>query len=77
MVTILEWWGLWGLKVLDIAWIFLAVFPMQCSGRCWSEADSSLWSGMSDVCGRSGKCGMGCDYAIWCHNMRGDEVSIS
>ena len=28
---------------------------------------------MSDICGRSGECRMGCDYAIWmCQGMNGN-----
>ena len=72
MVTVLEWWGLWGLKVLDIAWLFLAVFPVQYSRSCWSETSSVLWSGMSDFYGRSCECGIGWDYASWCHGISGN-----
>ena len=65
MMTVLELWDLWGLKVLGKAWLSsLAVFPVQFGGSCWSDTGSSLWStAMSDICGRSGKCGIGCNYA--------------
>ena len=68
-VTVLEWWGLWGIEGLGCSF---AVFPVQCIGSCWSGTGSSQLSGMSDVCGRSGKCGMGCDCTSWCHGMSGD-----
>ena len=42
--------------VLDVAQLFLAVFPVQCSGSCWSKSGSGPWnSGVSDVCSRSGE----------------------
>ena len=66
-MTVLEWWGLWGLKVLDVAW--LSSFPVHFSGSCWSETGSGLWHiGMNDVWERSGECGMGCDYPHWMHH---------
>ena len=61
MVTVLEWGIYAGLKVLDIVWPSWAVFPVQCSG---SETSSGLWHSMSDICGRSGKCGIECNYAF-------------
>ena len=66
MMTVLEWWVYRELKVLIVAWLFLVVFPIQCGVHCWSKTSSGPWnSGMSDICRRSGKCGMGCDYASW------------
>ena len=48
-----------------------------CSRSCWSESGSGPWnSGLSDVCGRSGECGMGCNYASWmCHSGNGIRAS--
>ena len=66
---------LWGLKVLGVALLSsLAVFPMQCGESCWSETGSGPWnSGMSDIGGRSGECGMGWNYAWWvCPGASGD-----
>ena len=74
-MTVLEQWDVWGLKVLGTDLLSsLAVFPMQCSESCWSKTGSSPWnSGLSDACGRSGKCEMGCDYAFWvCHGVSDD-----
>ena len=69
MMTILEWWGLLGVW-RSWMWLFLTVSPVQCSGSCWNETGSTPWnSGMSDVCRRGSKCGIGCNYASWmCHS---------
>ena len=61
------------MKVLGIVWLFLAEVPVLCSGSCWTETSSRLWSGVGDICGRSGECMMGCDYARWCHSISGDR----
>ena len=57
-----------------MAWLFLAVLPLQCSGSCCSESGFGLLnSGTSDICGRIGMCGMECDYASWiCNSASGD-----
>ena len=59
MMTVFEQWGLWGLRVLDIVWLFFAVFHVQCSGNCWSETDSGLQSSVSNICRRIGQYGYG------------------
>ena len=67
MMTVLEWWGLWGLKVLGMACLSLAVFPMLCYGSCWSKTDSGMWnSGMSDICGRVTSTGWGATKLVGC-----------
>ena len=66
--------GVYGvLRVLGTAWLFWAEILVLCSGSCWSETGSSPWSGVSGTCRRSGKCGMGCNYAFLYHGMRGDR----
>ena len=77
-MTVLEWWGLWRVEGLGCVLDFLAVFTMQCSGSYWRKTGFGMWnSGMTDVCQRSGKGGMGRNYASWmCNSMNGDGASI-
>ena len=42
-------------------------------GSRWSKIDPSLWSGVSGVCGRNGKCEMGCDFTWWFYGVRGNR----
>ena len=45
-------------------WLFWAEVPMLCIGSCWSENGSSLWSGISDICGEVVSVGWGVTVSV-------------